>query len=64
MFEPFFLKSSNQTQLLYKLQSAQKKNFKTSRVWVELGKADPTRLLTRTRHEVKRVWVRNFNPFN
>jgi len=31
---------------------------------LELGKADPTRLPTRTRHEVKRVWVRSFNPFN
>jgi len=31
---------------------------------VGLSKADPTRLPTRTGPEIKRVWVKVFNPFN
>ena len=31
---------------------------------IRLSKADPTRLSTRIRHEIKRVWIKNFNLFN
>ena len=31
---------------------------------VELGLSDSTRLPTRNRPEIKRVWMQSFNPFN